>query len=66
MRVPVMNVRIVRMFVRDGLMPVKVRVRFAAIPVGIMGMLMMFIMRVRMLMFQRLVRVLMVMRLCQV
>ncbi len=66
MRVPVMNVRIVRMFVRDGLMPVKVRVRLAAIPVGIMGVLMMFIMRVQMLVLQRLVRVLMIMRLCQV
>ena len=62
----VMNVRIVRMLVRHGLMPVKVRVRFVAIPVGIMRVLMMLIMRVRMGVFQQLMCMLMIMRFGQV
>ncbi len=66
MRMPVMNVRVVRMLVRQRLMPVQMHMGLAAIPVNIMRMLMMLIMGMRVLMFQGLVRVLMIMRLCQV
>ncbi len=61
-----MNVRVMRMLVRDWFVPVRVRMRFAAIPIELMGMLMMFVMRMSMLMLDRLVRVFMLMRLSQV
>lgn len=64
-RMPVMNVRIVRMLVRDHFMPVWMHMGFAAIPYKIMRMLMVLVMTVRMLVLHCFMRVLMLVSLGQ-
>ena len=62
MGVSVMNVRKMGMLVRDRRVAMKVRMGFAIIPVEIMLMLMMFIVAMRVFMFQRLMHVIVLMR----
>lgn len=61
-----MNIRIVRMLVRDGFVPMSMRMRLSAIPVDLMVMLVMLIMRVSVRVFEQLVRVFMIVRFGQV
>lgn len=55
MRMPVMNIGIVRVLVRECLVPVQMDVRFFALPGELALMLMMLIVAVRMGMHERLV-----------
>lgn len=65
-RVPVMNVGKVWVFVRHNRMCVLMRVRILPIPFEIVPMLMVFVMTMTMLVFQRIVRVQMFVSLRQV
>ena len=56
---PVMDVRVVRMLVRQHLMPMRVYVRLFAVPLEVVLMLMVLVVRVAMSMVKRHVRVLM-------
>ena len=65
MRVPVMDIRIMRMSVRQWLVPVPVHMRLLSVPPGIVRMLMMFVMHMQVLMLDGLMRVLVFMMLAQ-
>jgi len=56
-RVAMMDVRIVRVRVGDGFMAVRMRVRFRAVPIEVVVVLMVFVMDVAMRVGHRLVRV---------
>lgn len=56
---PMMQIRIVRMRVHQRRMNMRMRVRLAAVPRKIVRMLMVFVVRVAMIVFERFVRVLM-------
>jgi len=60
-RVPVVNVRVVRMLVRQRFMPMRMRVWFATLPGKFVLMPVMLVMVVVVSMLQRLVRVLVLM-----
>ena len=64
--VPVMQVGVVRVAVRETAMPVRMGVRFAAVPREAVAMLVMLIVRVRMRVLDRLVHVVVLMALRQV
>src|SRR3954468_19307973 len=55
MPVPMVQVRIMRMRMEHGLVPVQVRMRFGAVPLGTMRVLVVLVMRMQVLVFQRLV-----------
>ena len=57
-RVPVVHVRVVRVLVRQRPVHMAMHMRLAAIPTGLVQMLVVFVMHVQVLMFHRLMRVL--------
>ena len=62
MGVSVMNIREMGMLVCDRRVTMKVRMRFGIVPIEFMLMLMMFIMTVRMFMFEWLMHMIVLMR----